>query len=390
MSVCVMDRVSRSPTEDTQIQETIKLMVAEAMDRKQDLMEFSIASQVLRDIEYKIDAFKTEIRNEMERKHAYLTVLDHTLEGAVAKLTELGKEREHQATSTPGVNTTANATDSQLPHHSEQTLGHLLSRIIWFFKGKRDLRESSAAFNGTENATETHAILRQGALGKLYELLDPLLDAKFKEIREEMGIDGLTTCGNRPGTPPVSQLSADEELLADKLLTTRFPALKNSKLLTKEYRRFLAVLLHERYHSATLLMNSERDGGTPSVFHRLCDGKGPTLVLVKSGLYVGGGVTDKSWDTRDIPHASSQAFVFSLNNRQVYRPTELGLNKAVRGVLNKGPVFIDALEIAAYYKYPENKSNLGWTYGAWKIDAKHTLFGQSRFAIDVYEVYQLA
>jgi len=45
-----MDRVSRSPTEDTQIQETIKLMVAEAMDRKQDLMEFSIASQVLRDI----------------------------------------------------------------------------------------------------------------------------------------------------------------------------------------------------------------------------------------------------------------------------------------------------------------------------------------------------
>ena len=38
------------------------------------------------------------------------------------------------------------------------------------------------------------------------------------------------------------------------------------------------------------------DGATPTDFHRCCDNKGPTLVVIKSGKNVCGGYTSKSWE----------------------------------------------------------------------------------------------
>ena len=47
--------------------------------------------------------------------------------------------------------------------------------------------------------------------------------------------------------------------------------------------------------TCSLLFRASADGNTPKDFHRCCDNKGPTLVLIKSGEYIFGGYTSKSW-----------------------------------------------------------------------------------------------
>ena len=47
----------------------------------------------------------------------------------------------------------------------------------------------------------------------------------------------------------------------------------------------------------SLLYRASTDGSTPADFHRCCDNKGPTLVLIKSGEYIFGGYTSKSWES---------------------------------------------------------------------------------------------
>ena len=49
--------------------------------------------------------------------------------------------------------------------------------------------------------------------------------------------------------------------------------------------------------TCSLLFRASTDGNTPADFHRCCDNKGPTLVLIKSGEYIFGGFTLQSWES---------------------------------------------------------------------------------------------
>jgi len=49
--------------------------------------------------------------------------------------------------------------------------------------------------------------------------------------------------------------------------------------------------------TCSLLYRGSTDGKRPADFHRCCDNKGPTLVLIKSGEYIFGGYTSKSWES---------------------------------------------------------------------------------------------
>ena len=44
-----------------------------------------------------------------------------------------------------------------------------------------------------------------------------------------------------------------------------------------------------------LLFRASRDGFASETFHWKCDNKGPTVTVVKSGGYIFGGFTEKSW-----------------------------------------------------------------------------------------------
>ena len=49
--------------------------------------------------------------------------------------------------------------------------------------------------------------------------------------------------------------------------------------------------------TCSLLYRASTDGNTPADFHRCCDNKGRTLVLIKSGEYIFGGYTSRSWQS---------------------------------------------------------------------------------------------
>jgi len=63
-----------------------------------------------------------------------------------------------------------------------------------------------------------------------------------------------------------------------------------------------------------LLFRATRDGFDAATFHRLCDQRGPTLVVARSvGGYVFGGYTDTSWDSSGRSTRGFKAFLFLLD-----------------------------------------------------------------------------
>jgi len=91
------------------------------------------------------------------------------------------------------------------------------------------------------------------------------------------------------------------------------------------------------WHAAT-------DGWAASKFHGQCDGKGPTVTLVRVGNYVFGGYSDIPWHSRGTYSTSTRSFLFSLYNINGYQPIKLTLNgkynqDAIKGASNYGPTF---------------------------------------------------
>ena len=44
--------------------------------------------------------------------------------------------------------------------------------------------------------------------------------------------------------------------------------------------------------------HAKTDGWAASTFHNKCDGKGPTVTIIKNGSYIFGGYTDVSWQSK--------------------------------------------------------------------------------------------
>ena len=75
----------------------------------------------------------------------------------------------------------------------------------------------------------------------------------------------------------------------------------NSKILSDEQKQifvntWLKERLNRRHSTFVLLYRASRDGWNSSYFHSICGNKGPTLTVVRSGDYIFGGYTEKSWD----------------------------------------------------------------------------------------------
>ena len=64
----------------------------------------------------------------------------------------------------------------------------------------------------------------------------------------------------------------------------------------------------------TLLFRATRDGFTGAAFHQKCDGKGPTVVIVKSaGGHIFGGYTETAWDSSNQYKNCRDSFLFRLS-----------------------------------------------------------------------------
>ena len=123
--------------------------------------------------------------------------------------------------------------------------------------------------------------------------------------------------------------------------------------------------------SLSLIYSGQRDGFKASDFHRMCDYRSLTLIVIKSQgeqSRVFGGFTTRPWKSTDKfeSHFDEKAFLFSITDSEVY-PTK---DKA--GAINNvcthkdfGPIFGYASDLAIKDKCDEsdkNISNFGVSY----------------------------
>jgi hypothetical protein len=88
----------------------------------------------------------------------------------------------------------------------------------------------------------------------------------------------------------------------------------------------------------TLLFRASTHGLSPSIFHELCDDKGPTITIFKSKAdRVFGGFTQCSWDSKTGSKKDDKAFIYSIDRKQIYRV--LNAQKAIKCKPNIGPCF---------------------------------------------------
>ena len=73
---------------------------------------------------------------------------------------------------------------------------------------------------------------------------------------------------------------------------------------------------------AKLLYRLSRDGDKISMFHKLCDNKGPTLtIFLVTDRNIGGIYTPLSWDTISNIKYDNNSFMFNLNKNEKYQKT---------------------------------------------------------------------
>ena len=81
-------------------------------------------------------------------------------------------------------------------------------------------------------------------------------------------------------------------------LKERLNKLHVSKIITNEDHSSTVMSWLPSGASCTLIFRASSDGKTAADFHRCCDDKGPTLIVIQSGEYIFGGYTSKSWTSR--------------------------------------------------------------------------------------------
>ena len=90
-----------------------------------------------------------------------------------------------------------------------------------------------------------------------------------------------------------------------------------------------------------MIFRMTEDGYNSDDFHKCCDGKGPTLVLIKTkNNYIFGGFTPLQWDkTSGLNYdLSDQTFIFSLNTMKTFNMID-SVNRRAIHCSNEGPIF---------------------------------------------------
>lgn len=171
-----------------------------------------------------------------------------------------------------------------------------------------------------------------------------------------------------------------------------FENFPRTNLLKESDIEFLATLF-SHYRSVELLLNSRNHGGDNKTFHKLCDDKGPTLIVIKSGNFFAGGFTDQNWNGNDTFKASEKSFLFSIDKRKKYPIKKNQVQYAIYCHPNYGPLFGGGSDIYidSNFKSSGNYSNLGKTYDSFGVNfPEKELFGSENFKVDAYEVYRMS
>jgi len=137
-------------------------------------------------------------------------------------------------------------------------------------------------------------------------------------------------------------------------------------------------------------------GWDVSIFHSRCDGKYHTVTIIKVGVYVFGGYTDIPWESSGSWSSTSNAFIFSLRNKEGLRPFKSTVTRPSYAILRSsyyGPVFGQDIRIynnANSNQYSYTRFGSSYSLPSEVQDQRTILAGTNYFTPDDWEVFYLA
>ena len=177
-------------------------------------------------------------------------------------------------------------------------------------------------------------------------------------------------------------------------------------------QNFISESIFGRRVGLDLLFRGSRDGFSSQIFHKKCDGRGPTIVIAKSkqSNKVFGGYSEFSWSNQmaEETNNSMNSFLFSVDEKQTFRLSGNNNTNSVCYFDHRGPVFGKfnvTVEGRLYYNYDlcltvqkehgkpnYSSSHLGMTYCQGRgqsATASDILAGSNYFELADIEVYSV-
>ena len=132
------------------------------------------------------------------------------------------------------------------------------------------------------------------------------------------------------------------------------------------------------------------EDGDKDIFHKKCDNKGPTLCLFKieNKDIRYGGFASVSWDSNSGEKKDENAFIFSINNKKMFKTTNS--NSSIFCSIVYGPFFGGNSSPSKAELWFSSKSNCGfYNTVIYKDTNKECTQGLKDFSLDELEVFKI-
>ncbi|KAK8797341.1 hypothetical protein WA158_004549 [Blastocystis sp. Blastoise] len=154
-----------------------------------------------------------------------------------------------------------------------------------------------------------------------------------------------------------------------------------------------------------LLFRASEHNYSSQEFHKYCDNKGETVILIKhighnNHINIFGGYTDQNWDSNSYNKYRSKEFLFTLTNEHNIPPTQYphdGNNNGIYCSSSYGPVFGDGSDILIgdnCHTTDDNAWTVSQSFTTVNTPQKSSLFvntdnanSTNHFIVEDYEVW---
>ena len=138
-----------------------------------------------------------------------------------------------------------------------------------------------------------------------------------------------------------------------------------------------------------LLFRMSRDGSNCSDFHRCCDNKGETLLLIKTDKnYIFGAYTPLTWSSPNSGEINDPndnlTFLFSLNKMKKYTKIPGKNPNTARSQKIYGPLIGGGTDLGI-----ENNMKAGWSSNGTFLSGRELTNGESNFTVNEMEIFQV-
>ena len=161
---------------------------------------------------------------------------------------------------------------------------------------------------------------------------------------------------------------------------------KNSKIIENEndkIEKIVEWINPNKEIKFNLLFRKSRDGSTGKDFHRFCDNKGATLILIETDKgYKFGGYTPIEWKSIYGDKTDDLTFIFSLNLMKKFNKFKKGYSIRINN--DFGPIFGNGHDF-----YLEMNMNKGRSTNGNYLQNTELTNGETNFNVKEFEVFQV-